>query len=289
MSIQKTIKTFFNKQNVLEELSFSIEIAKVIIKLSFNDQQLGLMARKYLRHFIVDSQVEISFNFFIKLIKDYQPSVDELTDLENSNCDDCVFGKHWFSFINYSQKKILGLINELSEEWLFALLCGIYAKIFNYRTKNRLWCHACAISNLHNAYIFIGPSGSGKTTIATRSIQCGSYKILSDEAVVIDLSSEISAYGTPFSSEIKNPIGCNYSAKLKAIFFINKGEEIILKKIKPAHAMINIIRSNTFMDVKNFIISGYNEWSRLVTKIPCYSLTLNLTDDFWEVIKNEKI
>lgn len=258
-------------------------IAKFDFEMKIVEEELFSEVYEFLENFIVPELEKTScYHWELKLNPNLKYTHKHIVD---DNCT--LISEKWFARIDFKNHTIQSEISEIHSGYIYALICGVYFKIFkNFPTY--LWCHACGVVKDNRGYIFTGVSGAGKTTIANRAKQ---YEVLSDETIILMIeSSGITIYGTPFSSDDSLNKGLNKFEKLSSIFIISHGEKSEIKRISAGQAFSEIMKTNVTNQVSDFFFERAGElWSKVLTHIPCYKFKINIQDNIWEVIDNENI
>ena len=142
--------------------------------------------------------------------------------------------------------------------------------------------HAASLVHDGFGYVFAGPSGSGKTTICRFS---KNKTALSDETTaVVKNGKGYRVYATPFAGEL-GQVKKNTSARLKAIFFIHKGEDFRHACVNRACAIANLFR-NCILDFADYTMTDtlFDTFCTVSQKIPGYDLYFKPEPRLWGYI-----
>ena len=250
-----------------------------------------------------DERFEVFFkNFFNESLMPYllknasnQKRLETL--LKNDGCAKNKIIMQKNAFVIYNEpgryyELIYRKTNHLSKEhfsWPYRLaaLRLLFRMILNSK-KDGIILHASSIEQDGNGYIFVGPSNSGKSTVA-RMLEPD--RILSDDMTVIRRPEKIyKIYPNPWWNgrgefSIKNP---ESSAKLKAIFFIEKSKKTSMKKLSYKEALSTLIYGDRsfqqagFFDNKEGIKAFYLFAKELISNMPSFSLSIKKGLEFKE-------
>ena len=151
------------------------------------------------------------------------------------------------------------------------------------------------------AIIYAGDSGVGKTTAAIRTPD-ELWQKCSDDVVMIVYDSEkkeYQAHAWPGSKAYLQP-ELRYDTKnrvpLKGIFFLSHSQSVCLEESSKIQSIANLqrlINEHAPLPDPSIDPEGVGEMrknrlknlSDFVQTVPCYELSLNLTDPFWEMIE----
>lgn len=142
------------------------------------------------------------------------------------------------------------------------------------------WLHACVVEVDGEAYAFTAPPGVGKTTHAKLWLKLlgKRARIINGDNPIIRLhDGRFYAYGTPWCG--KEGWNVNTGVPLKAVCYIDHGEENALKKLSEQEAYGRlVIFSRYYMTRENtgFMLDLYEQ---LVKQVPVYQMNCNMTLD----------
>ncbi|MBE7092801.1 MAG: hypothetical protein E7365_06455 [Clostridiales bacterium] len=140
--------------------------------------------------------------------------------------------------------------------------------------------HSSAVAYENNAYLFSADSGTGKSTHTNLWKQVfESAKIINDDKPAIRLiNGSFYACGTPFSGS--SPLNENICIPLKAICFLERGEENKIEQISDKKTVIYKLLSQTLRRAGNDKTLKLMELlDKLIEKTPVYKLTCLPNED----------
>lgn len=172
--------------------------------------------------------------------------------------------------------------------------------------QGTLTFHGSAVEVDAGAVAFMGQSGLGKSTLAL-SFATNGFRFLADDGLVIDDAGEQviarpshpsirlwqdskdalsprdadEASALPYTAKCRINAGggivfCDEPRPLSAVFILEDegARDVQLERIRPADALIRWVRHSFMLDVEDddLVAGHFERVSRLVTKIPCYSL-----------------
>ena len=154
-----------------------------------------------------------------------------------------------------------------------------YASKFN-RTiiqYNAMLVHSSAIVINNQAYLFSAKSGVGKSThtkLWQKAFGSDKVKIINDDKPVVRITDgNCIAYGTPFDGG--SGIATNLSAPLKAIIFLERGEENSIRKATTSEIIQNLYLSTIHFVSKDIADSMLVNFDNLIKCADFYILTCN--------------
>lgn len=153
-----------------------------------------------------------------------------------------------------------------------------YANLFNKSIieHNAMLVHSSALVYKGNAYLFSGNSGVGKSTHAKLWQEAFGNKvsIINDDKPVVRIKSDrCVVFGTPFDGG--SGIANNASAPLKAIIFIERGEENTIRKANYAEIISNLYQSTVHHLDKQPASAMLNNFDKLIPMCDFYILRCN--------------
>lgn len=160
--------------------------------------------------------------------------------------------------------------------------------------KNGILIHSSGIKRDGNGYLFPGVSGAGKSTISELIYKSKmDYELLSDDRIIIKRSKNgYFIYGTPWSGE--GGFAINSSARLKGIFFIEKGDknEIIrIEGINGFNRLVSVVSIPWYSE--EFFSNILNFCDMLIRRVPLFIFRFRLDEDaiyvFEKYIKTNKL
>lgn len=153
-----------------------------------------------------------------------------------------------------------------------------YANLFNKSIikHNAMLIHSSAIVYDGEAYLFAGRSGVGKSTHTKFwHLAFGNkVSILNDDKPVVRIYDDYCvAFGTPFDGG--SGIANNLSAPLKAVIFIERGEENMIRKADYNEIISNLYQSTAHHLSKPSALAMLDNFDRLIPKCKFYILKCN--------------
>lgn len=173
---------------------------------------------------------------------------------------------------NYNKKMVEGTSIGRTESFL-------YSNAFNKAAikYNTMLVHSSALVYEGGAYLFSAESGVGKST-HTRLWQQAfgdKVRIINDDKPVVQIrDSECIVYGTPFDGG--SGIANNESAPLKAIVFIERGEQNTVRVPNTSEIIKNLYFSTARMVDKETADSMLLNFEKLIGLTKFYILTCNM-------------
>lgn len=143
---------------------------------------------------------------------------------------------------------------------------AVYRSFCEYAINhNVLLMHGSAVAVDGKAYVFLANSGTGKST-HTR-YWC---KLFEDRAVMInddkpllrfEDDGTITVYGSPWMG--KHNVGNNVSFPLKAVAFLERGEENAVEKLTFSKAFAKLCAHTYYRNEKNFLSALFSLFDRM--------------------------
>jgi hypothetical protein len=100
--------------------------------------------------------------------------------------------------------------------------------------------HAAGWRMNDSGWIFAGKSGAGKSTISNLIVEETGATFLSDDRIVVrKIGQDFLMYGTPWPGDAGYAL--NESVPLKGIFFLSKGSQNDIKRLKPSDAIARLM------------------------------------------------
>jgi len=128
-----------------------------------------------------------------------------------------------------------------SDEYLEEL--AVYRKISEQMPYfDRFLFHGSALSMNGEGFLFTAPSGTGKSTHARlwREVFGDKVTMINDDKPVIGIQgNEIRIFGTPWNG--KHRLGTNTSVPLKAICFLQRGENNSIREVSKAENLPKLL------------------------------------------------
>ena len=144
--------------------------------------------------------------------------------------------------------------------------------------------HCCGAGLNGKGLIFLARSGGGKTTLARLLAQRESFRVLSDDRIVIRGTPKgLRCFGTPWPG--MGGMARNEALPLRALFFLVKGPRNRILSVGPAEAIERLlpVTSVPWYDVAAFsrVVSFCGE---VVRQVPCYELQFRPNVEVTDVI-----
>lgn len=168
-------------------------------------------------------------------------------------------------------RMVEGSTVEQTEEFAYAnAFCKAVIK------RNAMLIHSSALVYNGNAYLFSAQSGVGKSThtrLWQQAFGDKVYIINDDKPVVRIIDNSCIAYGTPFDGG--SGIAKNENAPLRAIIFIERGEENTIRKATHKEIVSNLYLSTIKFVDKATAASMLANFDKLISLCDFYILTCN--------------
>lgn len=153
-----------------------------------------------------------------------------------------------------------------------------YSSAFNRAAikHNTMLVHSSAVVYNGGAYLFSALSGGGKSTHTAlwKKAFGDDVKIINDDKPVVQIKdNKCTVYGTPFDGG--SGIANNDSAPLKAIIFIEKGEENSIRIPTTTEVLQNLYFSTAHMVDKETAEAMILNFEKLISLTQFYVLTCN--------------
>ncbi|MBQ3221372.1 MAG: hypothetical protein IJB34_05375 [Clostridia bacterium] len=144
---------------------------------------------------------------------------------------------------------------------------------------NRMLLHAAVLEYEGNGYAFLGRSGTGKSThtgLWLKHLE-GSKIVNGDKPILQSTEQGFIAYGTPWMG--KEGLGCNSSAPLKGLCFLEQAKENSITRLTPAEAASRIFVQILFPEDEKNAARTLELTDKLVTETPAYLLKCNISKE----------
>ncbi len=153
-----------------------------------------------------------------------------------------------------------------------------YATEFNRAIVDHeaMLIHSSALVYNGKAYLFSAKSGVGKSTHTRLWKQAfgDKVKIINDDKPIVRIeNNKCTVYGTPFDGG--SGIALNESAPLKAVIFLERGEENSIRKASQAEIIANLYSSTVRTLSKEKTDAMLENFDRLIKMCDFYILTCN--------------
>ena len=189
-------------------------------------------------------------------------------------------GPMWVGAANHATKVVICQIGTMSQDATIVAFRHIVSLLSRHASGSSFLCHGAGVADAGLGYLFIGPSGAGKTTVARRSTE---QEVLGDECVVVRRSGgRVAITGAPFG----DLPGSNRTAPLRAVLCLVKGNAVHATRLSEGEGFVRLLRSQRWA-VQDF---GHPHgadaaWQDTLGGVPMFDLMLDLTTDFWGVVR----
>jgi len=149
--------------------------------------------------------------------------------------------------------------------------------------------HAAALAKDGEGYLFMGDSGAGKSTLAG---MCKDCNVLSDDGPILSKQNgECLVYPSPYSQINRINGGTNravhMAALLKGMYFLIKGEGVLLEEVSKGVALLHII--NRFIHFFPYLsvyakTTLFELFSNVCYEINSYNFCFRLDRDIGDII-----
>ena len=153
--------------------------------------------------------------------------------------------------------------------------------------------HAAVIDVDGQGVGFAARSGTGKTTrvLLWRRAMGERVKVVNGDKPILRFRQDgLYAYGTPWMG--KEGMGANTSVRMKAMCFIERGEEVSARRMHPSEIVPMLLRQVMMPRKAEKIQSFMNLMERFAVTVPCYLFTCNMDkekpEELWELIRSEQ-
>lgn len=140
--------------------------------------------------------------------------------------------------------------------------------------------HAAGLVKGKRAFVFSGPTGSGKTTIATKL--ANGHTVLNDETLAIRPTRlGYFAYSTPFPGDM-NKVFVNEGAKMKALYFLQRGEAFSRRRLSQGEAMTWAFPQLICLERnREGVESAFAALTQFSQRVPCFEFSFQPTLEMW--------
>ena len=144
---------------------------------------------------------------------------------------------------------------------------------------NRMLLHAAVLEYEGNAYAFLGKSGTGKSTHTGLWLKAlNGVKIVNgDKPILWETEGEIFACGTPWMG--KEGLGMNAISPLKGLCFLEQAKENFIRRLTPSEAAMKTFAQILIPNDGDNTARTLEFTDRIVSKIPCYLLRCNISEE----------
>ena len=157
----------------------------------------------------------------------------------------------------------------------------IYRKICERITAHGVFLmHASIIEADGYAYAFSAPSGTGKSThtaLWMKNIP-GARVVNGDKPLLrMEADGSVTAFGTPWNG--KENWGENISAPLRAVCFLERGEQNAIRELREEEAILRLAQQLYLRGGRQSVNLQLMLMDSFVRAIPFYLLTCNISDE----------
>lgn len=167
---------------------------------------------------------------------------------------------------------------------------NVVSQIASAASRQGMLFHSAGICRQNKSYLFPALSGTGKSTISSFADKSGHGVMGDDIALVLERDGQFmlrpiqrqALYKIPH----QEPVGD--SVTIRACFFIEQGEDITARPIKPMTAFKRSLQENLIFGFRDMNpIEREQVISRLIRffkNTPTYTLSFKRDNTFWQVI-----
>jgi len=144
--------------------------------------------------------------------------------------------------------------------------------------------HGALIEYEGRGYVFAAKSGTGKSThIALWQKHFGKdVRVINGDKPIMRFEGDtLLAFGTPWCG--KEGLEINASVPVRAICFLERGQENAIKRISPADAVVRTFEQVLTPTDLASVDAMFPLLDRMLAEIPCYLLTCNMDEEAAEV------
>jgi hypothetical protein len=143
-----------------------------------------------------------------------------------------------------------GLWTPVEDSWFQGVIENYLRVVVAHRLilREGVLLHSSGVVIDGSAYLFVGESGAGKSTLAKKAMEAGAQVLSDDLNAVVDLSGNPAVAQLPFTGELRKQSICEGTAPLRAIFLLNKSEEVACREISLAEATAALVSTAPFIN-----------------------------------------
>lgn len=168
---------------------------------------------------------------------------------------------------------------------------SIVRKISHFLTDyNAFLMHAAIIRVDGQGVGFAAQSGTGKSTrvMLWKKAMGKRVEVVNGDKPILRFKEEgLYAYGTPWTG--KEGWGKNTSVPMTAMCFLERGEEVSLRRMEPAEVLPRLLRQILIPNDARIMNAYMALIERFARTVPCYLYTCNMDkekpEEIWEQIK----
>lgn len=154
---------------------------------------------------------------------------------------------------------------------------AVYRKIAEKMIDcNTLLFHGSAIAVDGQGYLFCADSGTGKSTHARlwREYLKERAVMINDDKPLVRVDDSVRVYGTPWSG--KHYLDTNTDVPLKAVCFLERGEENIIHPVSKEEALPKLLRYSYRSADPQKLIHSMDILKAMLDNVKMYSLSCNM-------------
>ena len=175
---------------------------------------------------------------------------------------------------------------EIDDERMFRFAGHSFGHIL--LNHQRLVLHGSCIRVNGKAIIFSAPSGTGKSTHTNLWMEnVDGVEFINDDTPVIrlDKGEAVYACGSPWSG--KTQLNSNISAPLAAIVLLERGVENKIERVGNIEAFARVLGEIRKFAFKESIEASVSLCEKLITRVPVYKLSCNISSQAVETVREE--
>ncbi len=144
---------------------------------------------------------------------------------------------------------------------------------------NRMLLHAAILEYDGRGYAFLGKSGTGKSTHTGLWLKYldGAKIINGDKPILWEEGDRVLACGTPWMG--KEGLGINAVSPLKGLCFLEQAKENSIKRLTPSEAAFKTFGQILIPTDDENAVKTLELTDKIVSKIPCYLLRCNISEE----------
>ncbi len=144
---------------------------------------------------------------------------------------------------------------------------------------NRMLLHAAVLEYDGSAYAFLGRSGTGKSTHTGLWLQAlEGAKIVNGDKPILKIDDDgVIAYGTPWMG--KEGRGCNTTAPLKGLCFLEQAKENSIRRLSPAEVTSRLFLQILMPTDEEAAVKTLELTDRLIEKVPAWLLKCDISEE----------
>lgn len=170
-----------------------------------------------------------------------------------------------------AQRKVFPNLTREEHEYMWTGE-GFYSEVLRH---GGMLLHSSCVEKSGKAYLFSANSGTGKSTHTHLWLDeiPGTRIINDDKPLLLLRDGRFFACGTPFSGKTDENI--NECVPIRAIVFLHRSAENILKRMKPASAVPLFLAQTVNPRIKEYAGEMLETADKILTSVPVFSLGCN--------------